>query len=122
MDHPAKIYIMSKHFCEENKRFDVIPIQYKPFIEKALEIKLHDWQCDYLFTEAVKCFPIGRKTGKTLTKLTFQILVFKKIPIKYNAIFIDEEHGENYKHWFKHEFLMIRNKLQSVGLPVCDIK
>ena len=109
----------NKYISKENKRFDFIPIEYKPLIEKALEIKLYDYQCEFLFKTPIMRFPSGRKIGKTLTTLIYQILVYKEIPINNNLFFIDRKHATSYKKYLKNQFLEVREKLNQAGLPVC---
>jgi hypothetical protein len=90
-------------------------------IERALGFKLHGWQKDYILTgKAV--LPGGRRNGRT-TAYCVRMAINTSKTYTYRELLknTDEYHGQFYPHWFRDKFLEIRERLERVGLKVCEV-
>jgi hypothetical protein len=99
----------------------LIDVGLIPHIEKALGMKLYDSQIKALTTDDFSGFN-GRRCGKTMTIMINWILSEGE-PIDLFRLYTDRSPKEtNYTHWFRHEFMVIREKLKIYGFKVRDIK
>ncbi|MBW9154297.1 hypothetical protein [Clostridium estertheticum] len=96
-------------------------------VEKALNIKLYDWQHKILQASDTdnRTLPSGRGNGKTLIYCV-DLAMTEGIPIKVQDIWKYSDsygrYGGQYdEHFFKDMFLDIWSKLRNEGLPVRHI-
>ncbi len=97
-------------------------------VEKALGIKLYDWQRDYIMLDS-DFIPDGRRNGKTLAfilrillnfevKLPQSSLTMKEYPrFEYLTFPCDEERSRDYRfRWYRQKVLEIDAMLKSAGI------
>lgn len=103
---------------------DNISMETIPYIEQALGFKLHEHQVKYLTGTGLLYG--GRGSGKT-TAYCIRLALSKGKPLNLRR---PEEFADGLelsgrltysRHFFKPEFMLIRNKLQKHGFTVRDI-
>lgn len=115
-------------------------------VEKALNLKLHPWQIDYIFYDKDypknicpclifedfepipsyffygRCCMTGRRTGKTLAYcIKLALYSDKSIDMKKPEEYSDRMEFRYARGYFKHMFVDVWEKLKEVGLPVVEI-
>ena len=82
-------------------------------IEKAFDIKLYDWQRDYLLESHSKT-PTSRQSGRSFAKIIKLLLTTE---IKEREIRSFAKYGSiHYQIYFEKQVLEIDNKLKSIGI------
>lgn len=93
-------------------------------VEEALGVKLYQSQIDYLLQGSTKGFE-KRRSGFTtiyIVKLLLSNDTLSKSELsKGTYCDLDIKIYNNYKHYFKREFVIIREKLLAAGLSVAGL-
>lgn len=90
-------------------------------VEKALDIKLYDWQRAYILGR--KWMQSSRHSGRTLA-YTIKLLVFYNKPIRKKALYHYADslgRGMKYCQWYRRYALEINEKLTAAGIKTCII-
>lgn len=94
-------------------------------VEQALDIKLYDWQIEYLQGNGMNA-PYGRGNGKTLV-YCIGLALSKGERIRLSELWKRSDEGERYgkqysNGWFKDLFISTWHQLKDKGMEVREIK
>jgi hypothetical protein len=112
-------YPINPIFCDSCE-LKILGLALFDQIDKALDIKLHSWQKEYILTGKLEA-PPGRGVGKTTAYCIKWALCSGKYLFRELKQIRDESHGSMYESWFVNEFMKIRHRLESIGLAVCEV-
>ncbi len=92
-------------------------------VEKALDIKLYDWQRTYILGREWQVPKSERHTGRTLA-YTIKLLAFHDKPIRKKVLhnYADTPgRGMRYCQWYRRYALEINEKLTAAGIKTCIV-